>query len=165
MHEANIVYQNFIGPDFVLIHNSKLRFTQCIHSFVHYTGNDEDRLRWENTNWEDLDQLFKIIPRDNDFPIHVATHGRKPTLLNYISSPEHFFLSPSTFVSILEYMAQNRTSKIGNHSLTINLPPRSPMLQLANDSPTSSGTSSYHPYRGVSSTKGLASSALCAHRT
>ncbi|KAJ4484135.1 hypothetical protein C8J55DRAFT_509847 [Lentinula edodes] len=90
LHEANIMLEILPFVDLFLVHKGKLCLTQCIPCLVQYEPWDKERDRLEARSWQGLNELFEELPQLDTSMVVANVNGGsyKPTLLNYISTPE-----------------------------------------------------------------------------
>ncbi|KAJ4480896.1 hypothetical protein J3R30DRAFT_3462179 [Lentinula aciculospora] len=89
LQAANIVFESPVTAHCLLVHNGKLRFTYCLHSFVQYAPDDKRKEHYIESTWKALGRLFNKLPQqDNARIVDVNKWSYKPILLNYLPSPE-----------------------------------------------------------------------------
>ncbi|KAJ3804438.1 hypothetical protein F5876DRAFT_83161 [Lentinula aff. lateritia] len=149
LHGANIMFESGIGMGDFLVNKSKLRLTRCVESLVQYLPGDKERDRLEARSWQQLGNLFDELPQlDTSLIVDVNRSLYKPTLLNYISSPEplifRIIYGPALFANKNPQHAAKKKKSVhsSNFLLKLNTISGSTKYRPSN----SPSKSNYHPY-------------------
>ncbi|KAJ4484133.1 hypothetical protein C8J55DRAFT_509840 [Lentinula edodes] len=149
LHEANIMFESQPFIDDFLIHKGKLCITSNVSWLVQYDPGDKERDRLEARAWQGMSKIFDELHQlDKSSVFDLNQYWYKPTLLNYVPSPEPlifrntygFFLLVAKFE---KYAARKKKKTYFSNSL------------LKSDTTSGSGKyrrtnplskSTYHPY-------------------
>ncbi|KAH7872468.1 uncharacterized protein C8R40DRAFT_1116939 [Lentinula edodes] len=148
LHGANIMFESGIGMGDFLVHKSKLRLTRRVESLVQYLPGDKERDRLEARSWQQLGNLFDELPQlDTSLIVDVNRSLYKPTLLNYISTPEplifRIIYGPALFANKNpQHAAKKKKSVHSSNSLLKS----NTISGSTKYRPTNSSKSNYHPY-------------------
>ncbi|GAW06771.1 hypothetical protein LENED_008717 [Lentinula edodes] len=149
LHGANIMFESGIAMGDFLVHKSKLRLTQRVESLVQYLPGDKERDRLEASSWQQLGDLFDELPRlDTSLIVDVNRSLYKPTLLNYIFSPEplifRIIYGPALFANKNPQHAAKKKKSVHSSNSLLKLNAISGSMKYR---PTNSPSkSNYHPY-------------------
>ncbi|KAJ3866182.1 hypothetical protein EV359DRAFT_62523 [Lentinula novae-zelandiae] len=146
LHEANIMLETRPSAECFLIHQGKLCLTQCVPCLVQYEPGDKVRDCLEAGSWQALDELFDKLPQlDTSLIGDVNKCLYKPTLLNYIATPEPLIFHITWTYLVPEIYQKNASRKKKAHFSKLLL--KSDTSGHTRYKPANSlSKSTYHPY-------------------
>ncbi|KAJ3890145.1 hypothetical protein GG344DRAFT_78124 [Lentinula edodes] len=149
LHEANIMFESQPFIDDFLIHKGKLCITSNVSWLVQYDPGDKERDRLEARAWQGMSKIFDELHQlDKSSVFDLNQYWYKPTLLNYVPSPEPlifrntygFFLLVAKFE---KYAARKKKNTYSSNSL-LKSDTSSGSTKYRRTNPLSKST--YHPY-------------------
>ncbi|KAJ3854412.1 hypothetical protein EV368DRAFT_80650 [Lentinula lateritia] len=123
LHEANIMFESQPFIDDFLIHKGKLCITSNVSWLVQYDPGDKERDRLEARAWQGISKIFDELHQlDKSSVFDLNQYWYKPTLLNYVPTPEPFiFRTTYGFFLLVEkfqkYAARKKKNTYSSNSL------------------------------------------------